>query len=568
MDDPPLLDAGRIGELFRAVNTGLGAAAVRAPVEVVVVGGAAIAMLWNPGRTTYDVDVVSEGIPAVFWDVVADVGRNEGLTAGWLNAAARVKAPTGATPGEPTAIYVGSHLRVYGASPHYVLAMKLLTGRGVDTADIPVLLDAVQPTGRDELYDLVERAYPTAQIPASARYLIDQSWTAYAADNPDRVQRGVGQRREQHVSVTVRPAIDRTDGWEMVIRSSEGEDLRRSPLYPTRDQAEAAVVFAVEAVDVHYPLHFPGADTAEANPNAVTVRVVPAGSEHRLVAEAPNGERVAYTDPYPAVAAYSTLAFVETLSRMVGDPRGRRAMRVDFDTTCDCPALRKGPCRHDNLPTHHAPQPTQEPAAHNPETGRLSGGPGTDHHLGGSPAIGVSVRPFPLDGHGWEVTATNPDGSTRQLSGPHPTVDEAEQARDFLVRLVNVHPRLRILGGAPPPSSGSGVGSNAPLTRDVAPTAGITADGRDGPWYVQCRNPDGTQDTTSPPYPTYQAASAVLDQLGLLHIATADQTPGQRAVTEPTSTTCHCSLRGWRCHHIEVARPKRDPPDRGYGLSL
>ena len=189
-DDPNLLDAGRIGALFRAVNAGLHGVGLHAPVEVVVVGGAAIAMQWNPGRATYDVDVVSEGIPAVFWGVVADVGRVEDLDAEWLNAAARVKAPTGPTPGEPTAIYLGSHLRVYGASPHYVLAMKLLTGRGVDLEDVPILLDVVQPTSRDELYDLVERAYPTAQIPASARYIIEQSWDAYAAGRPDRGQSG------------------------------------------------------------------------------------------------------------------------------------------------------------------------------------------------------------------------------------------------------------------------------------------------------------------------------------------------------------------------------------------
>ena len=103
-DDPNLLDAGRIGELFGAVNAGLRGVGLRAPVEVMVVGGAAIAVLWNPGRATYDVDVVSEGIPAVFWGVVAAVGRAEGLDAEWLNAAARVKAPTGPTPGEPTAI--------------------------------------------------------------------------------------------------------------------------------------------------------------------------------------------------------------------------------------------------------------------------------------------------------------------------------------------------------------------------------------------------------------------------------------------------------------------------------
>ncbi len=181
-NDPNLLDAGRIEELFQAVNAGLRGVGRRAAVEVVVVGGAAIAMQWNRRRGTYDVDVVSEGIPAVFWDVVADVGRAEGLDAEWLNAAARVKAPTGPTPGEPIAIYLGSHLRVYGASPHYVLAMKLVAGRAVDLLDIPVLLDVVQPTSRDELYDLVERAYPTAQIPASARYIIEQSWDTYAAD--------------------------------------------------------------------------------------------------------------------------------------------------------------------------------------------------------------------------------------------------------------------------------------------------------------------------------------------------------------------------------------------------
>ena len=69
--DAGLLDAGRIGGLFEAVNAGLGGLSVRAPVEVVVVGVEAVAMQWNQRRVTYDVDVVSEGIPAVFWDVVA-----------------------------------------------------------------------------------------------------------------------------------------------------------------------------------------------------------------------------------------------------------------------------------------------------------------------------------------------------------------------------------------------------------------------------------------------------------------------------------------------------------------
>ena len=52
--------------LLQAVNEGLRGVGLRAPVEIVVVGEAAVAMQWNPSRTTQDVDVVSEGIPAVF----------------------------------------------------------------------------------------------------------------------------------------------------------------------------------------------------------------------------------------------------------------------------------------------------------------------------------------------------------------------------------------------------------------------------------------------------------------------------------------------------------------------
>ena len=187
-DDPTLLHAERIGKLFQAVDAGLSGSDLRSPVEIVIVGGAAIALRWNEARTTNDIDVVSEGIPAVFWDVVEAVGRVEGLDAGWLNAAARIKAPTGPTPGEPSEVYTGSNMRVYGASAPYVLAMKLLAGRPVDRSDMPALLEATRPQTRNALYDLVERAYPTAQIPVSTGYLIDEVWEDYAASHPEWIQ--------------------------------------------------------------------------------------------------------------------------------------------------------------------------------------------------------------------------------------------------------------------------------------------------------------------------------------------------------------------------------------------
>ena len=184
-DATKMLTAARIRELLDAVNTRLGHAAVADPVGLVVVGGAAVAMQWNPGRTTYDVDVVSEGIPAEFWAAAADVGREEGLDDNWVNAAARIKAPTGPTPGEPIELYAGSHLVVYGASPHYVLAMKLVAGRDVDLRDMPVLLDAARPQTRHDLYDLVDQAYPNTPIPAATRYIIDQVWADHTAATPN-----------------------------------------------------------------------------------------------------------------------------------------------------------------------------------------------------------------------------------------------------------------------------------------------------------------------------------------------------------------------------------------------
>lgn len=72
------LHAERIGALFQAVDAGLHGSDIRSPVKIVIVGGAAIALQWNPRRTTYDVDVVSEGIPTVFWDVVEAVGQDDG----------------------------------------------------------------------------------------------------------------------------------------------------------------------------------------------------------------------------------------------------------------------------------------------------------------------------------------------------------------------------------------------------------------------------------------------------------------------------------------------------------
>ena len=55
------------------------------------------------------------------------------------------------------------------------------------------------------------------------------------------------------MSLSVQPSPSLTAGWDVAIRTPEGLTLRRSGLYPTKDDAEAAARFAADVVDVHYP---------------------------------------------------------------------------------------------------------------------------------------------------------------------------------------------------------------------------------------------------------------------------------------------------------------------------
>ena len=167
--------------------------------------------------------------------------------------------------------------------------------------------------------------------------------------------------------------------------------------------------------------------------------------------------------------------------------------------------------------------------------------------------VGVHVRRYQADNWGWEVATTG--HHSRLLSGRHPTLEEAEAARDFLVRAVNAHPQAHIAGPGPQPKD---------------PTVRVYSHAPDGNWYLLCLNADGSLDAVSPPYPTNHAAAVALDGLRHLVEATTDRDIGHRAAVEPTSNACRCSPKGWRCEHIDIELdvPEAEPPNRGHGLSL
>ncbi|MDE0122092.1 MAG: DUF6036 family nucleotidyltransferase [bacterium] len=178
----------RIIELFQQIDAQLYQLTDRNH-DVMIAGGAAVALLWDNQRITNDVDVVSEGMTPLLRAAIARVARDYDLEPGWFNDAAKLKAP--ALPvHDPTLVFDGERLRVYAVPARYALAMKLVSARDVDKGDIPALLSASDVKTRGELYRLVQDAYPSHRIPAATTYIIDQAWEAYQQNRAEREEEG------------------------------------------------------------------------------------------------------------------------------------------------------------------------------------------------------------------------------------------------------------------------------------------------------------------------------------------------------------------------------------------
>ena len=132
---------------------------------------------WNPSRLTNDVDAVSEGFTDELREGIAAVAAKRGhVRADWLNDASKISTLSPQADASPTLIYEGTNLTIYGAGARYVMAMKAISGRPVDLADLPVLVRAADFDTLDEALEWIDRAYPLRPTPVSARYALEQIW--------------------------------------------------------------------------------------------------------------------------------------------------------------------------------------------------------------------------------------------------------------------------------------------------------------------------------------------------------------------------------------------------------
>lgn len=166
---PELLDRRTILAALDKLASELARRQVRA--DLFVVGGAAIALTYDTGRRTRDVDAVFDN-PATVYEAARAVARRMGLPNDWLNDAVRTYLL--GVDGDAHAVYESASLQVSVGSAPYVLAMKLLAGRAEqDAEDIRLLSSACGVSTQAGALAVLERYLPGQELAPATLDLLD-----------------------------------------------------------------------------------------------------------------------------------------------------------------------------------------------------------------------------------------------------------------------------------------------------------------------------------------------------------------------------------------------------------
>lgn len=181
---------------------------------VFIVGGAAMALAYDEDRSTRDVDAAfqssfEEAEP--FLRVTSEVGQRRGLDEDWLNDGAK-----GMMPGEDDAaelIYEGEAIDVYVASPEYLLAMKLHSGRPGRDIDDAVKLWSIAGFGSEEQgLKLLKSKYPPQLLLPKHKYIVHDVAAQAATVNRYTGNDGMNPVQHQQWANQQRPPGGQTPG--------------------------------------------------------------------------------------------------------------------------------------------------------------------------------------------------------------------------------------------------------------------------------------------------------------------------------------------------------------------
>ena len=159
----------RLGELALSTST---------PIELIVVGGAAMVLAYDARDSTQDVDslILRPKQARLVRDMVAQVGREHGLAEDWLNDGAKGYLHGFSDGG---IVFEASGITIRRPATAQLLAMKLSAWRDdVDINDAKRLLKELQQTNprQDEAWSSVE-PYLVPGDELKAHYAFQDLWT-------------------------------------------------------------------------------------------------------------------------------------------------------------------------------------------------------------------------------------------------------------------------------------------------------------------------------------------------------------------------------------------------------
>lgn len=150
---------------------------------IYVVGGAAMAMVFDSRRTTRDVDATFRGESDALREAASQVAQRHGLAPSWINANAAMFMST--EPDEAASEVTLPGLRITVASPEHLIAMKLRALRARDMDDLETLfryLGLTDPAQAVEIHDRFFGESAIGYMPADeALYAAQQVFARAAA---------------------------------------------------------------------------------------------------------------------------------------------------------------------------------------------------------------------------------------------------------------------------------------------------------------------------------------------------------------------------------------------------
>ena len=143
----------------------------RVRAHIYVMGGAAMTLAFARERSTHDIDARIDSAHADVTAAVREIARERQLPGSWLNEQATSYLPRKPDTAAPT-LYDSPSLVVTGASPRYLLAMKLRSARGHDEQDVATLIRHLGITTAPEAVEVHDHLFPDTPMTARGRDLL------------------------------------------------------------------------------------------------------------------------------------------------------------------------------------------------------------------------------------------------------------------------------------------------------------------------------------------------------------------------------------------------------------